>query len=153
MNGLNSIQTKISKSSSAVSVVLKICSIAIIVGFCMEIIALIWIGTPRSNDTIFKMGEPIFHSPLDSQRADSQIAAEYITAMTQQIFVWFMIFLAYRIFREISVELRAFELKHAARIRKTAILILVSGVVVPSVQAAGGRRNTVGGGYGYSIKT
>lgn len=53
MNGLNSIQTKISKSSSAVSVVLKICSIAIIVGFCMEIIALIWIGTPGSNDTIF----------------------------------------------------------------------------------------------------
>ena len=119
----------------------------------MEIIALIWIGTPGSNDTIFKLGEPIFHSPLDSQRADSQIAAEYITAMTQQIFVWFMIFLAYRIFREISVELRPFELKHAARIRKTAILILVSGVVVPSVQAAAGRRNTGGGGYGYSIKT
>ena len=153
MNGLNSIQTKISKSSSAVSVVLKICSIAIIVGFCMEIIALIWIGTPGSNDTIFKLGELTFHSQLDSQRADSQIAAEYITAMTQQIFVWFMIFLAYRIFREISVELRPFELKHAARIRKTAVLILVSGVVVPSVQAAGGRRNTVGGGYGYSINT
>ena len=153
MNELNSIQTKINKSSRAISVVLKICSIAIIVGFCMEIIALIWIGAPGSNDTIFKLGELTFHSPLDSQRADSQIAAEYITAMTQQIFVWFMIFLAYRIFREISVELRPFELKHAARIRKTAVLILVSGVVVPSVQAAGGRRNTVGGGYGYSIKT
>ena len=153
MNRLNSIQTIISKSSSAVSVVLKICSIAIIVGFCMEIIALIWIGAPGSNDTIFKLGEPIFHSPLDSQRADSQIAAEYITAMTQQIFEWLMIYLTNSIFREISVELRAFELKHAARIRKTAILILVSGVVVPSVQAAAGRRNTVGGGYGYSIKT
>ena len=153
MNGLNSIQTKISKSSSAVSVVLKICSIAIIVGFCMEIIALIWIGTTGSNDTIFKLGELTLHSPLDSQGAASQIIAECITAMTQQIFVWFMIFIAYRIFREISEELRPFELKHAARNRKTAILILVSGVVVPSVQAAGGRRNTVGGGYGYSIKT
>ena len=153
MNGLNSIQTKISKSSSAVSVVLKICSIAIIVGFCTELIALIWIGTTGSNDAIFKLGALTFHSPLDSQDAVSQIAAECITAMTQQIFVWFMIFLACRIFKEISVELRPFELKHAARIRKTAILILVSGVVVPSVQAAGGRRNTVGGGYGYSIKT
>ena len=139
MNEVNSIQTKINKSSRAISVVLKICGIAIIVGFCMELIALIWIGTTGSNDTIFKLGELTLHSPLDSQGAASQIIAECITAMTQQIFVWFMIFIAYRIFREISEELRPFELKHAARIRKIAILMLVSGVVVPSVQAASGR--------------
>ena len=139
MNELNNIQSKISKSSRVISIVLQICSIAVIVAFCMEAITLVWIGATGSVGEAFKLGAISLHSPVDSDAGTAQIAVEAVTAMTQQIFVWFMIFAACRIFKEISVELRPFELKHAARIRKIAILMLVSGVVVPAAEAIAAR--------------
>ena len=139
MNELNSIQNKINKSSRVISIVLEICSVAVIVAFCMEAITLVWIGATGGIGEIFKLGAISIHSPVDSEAGTAQITVEAVTSMVQQIFVWFMIFTACRIFREISVELRPFELKHAVRIRKIAVLMLVSGVVVPVVRAATAR--------------
>jgi hypothetical protein len=128
---MNAIQLKIQKTSRIVSILTKILYIFLIVVLSAEIVRIVWliVLSDRSSVTLGNM--KILAPVTFDGGASLKIIAGLLGVVVAQAFALPILILTHRIFRDISREYTPFMEKHIKRMKKIALLLLISSLIAP----------------------
>ncbi len=134
---MNAIQEKIKRISKFIAIITKILYITGIVMVCVGLAGDLWyVISPESGS--FTVGHVRVLSPMQFA-SDFNVGLDLFTNIAAQCFFIAVLIITYRIFKDISRDSSPFMPKNISRMKKIAILLFVSSVVSPAVNAAVGK--------------
>ncbi len=132
---MSNIQERIKHSSRIMAIILKILCVSLVIGMCIPIAILIWIAMNPNKDilTASKMKFVSMQGQLLS--SSSNVIAEMATIIVAGIFIFSILFTAYRMFKAISADILPFSMENSARLKKIGISLMVYSFVLPIARA------------------
>ncbi len=128
---MNDIQNKVCKISKIMAISTKVLYISLIVGMCIPLSSLIWYYiTPNSNfEAVHALG--FYSSTGQLLETTGEIVAEMWAILVSGVFVFYILLIAYRMFKSISINIMPFSQENAKRLKKIGGLLMIYSLVEP----------------------
>ena len=136
---MNETQIKIQKMSKALSIVSQIARICLYVAFSMEIITLLWLALGSGSEPLLVFRGSAVYGPLSPEifkdNSMLEVAVTVIGYITTQAFLLPILIFANGIFKDLSIEPLPFQMKHAKRLNKIAVMTILVSIIPGTVQS------------------
>lgn len=128
---MNIIETKISKTSKRISIFLKIGSFIMLILAALAVVAIGFIAFSNSEVKTSFLAEfnLITKSGITLEVVPEHLFVMFILMMLYSVFMFFVLYIAHSIFRDVSIENTPFNHKHVVRIKIIAIMIIVISII------------------------
>lgn len=128
---MNDIQKKIYRISKTVALIAKVLCISTIVGMCVPISVLVWHFIAPNTDLTAVMSLGFYSSTGQLLESTGEVIAEMCTIIVSGAFVLYILFIAFRMFKSISISIMPFDQENAKRLKKIGVLLLIYSLVEP----------------------
>lgn len=136
---MNETQVKIQKMSKALSVIAKVLIVCIYVAFGFEIVALICLALGNTAEPLLVFNGTAVYGPFPTEMFNNYSMLDLVVAVigyiAMQAFFLPMLFNANAIFKDLSVEPLPFQMKHAKRLNKIAVMTILVSIIPATVQS------------------